>query len=112
MLFDLAHLNALTLLYGAAIAGTIADRSFTFSLPPSQGSVTYSSPKSVSGTFDGGMRTYGRGKACTGQQEGGDSDAVFLLQDGATLKNAIIGADQSEGVHCLGSCTIQSEFWP
>lgn len=34
------------------------------------------------------------------QSEGGDSDAVFLLKDGATLKNVIIGKDQSEGVHC------------
>lgn len=40
------------------------------------------------------------GVSCTGQAEGGDSDAVFLLKDGATLKNVIIGEDQIEGVHC------------
>jgi hypothetical protein len=55
----------------------------------------------ISGTFDGGLKTYGRGVSCTGQAEGGDSDAVFILADGATLKNAIIGEDQIEGVHCM-----------
>ena len=33
------------------------------------------------------------------------------LQDGATLKNAIIGEDQIEGVHCEGSCTIENVWW-
>lgn len=61
-------------------------------VPQSKGSVTYKKAQPVSGTFDGGYKTYGRGVKCTGQAEGGDSDAVFLLEDGATLKNAIIGA--------------------
>lgn len=37
----------------------------------------------------------------------GDSDAVFLLRSGATLKNVIIGANQAEGVHCDGPCTLE-----
>jgi len=45
-----------------------------------------------------------------GQAEGGDKDAVFQLENGATLKNVIIGADQIEGVHCKGSCTLESTF--
>jgi hypothetical protein len=32
---------------------------------------------------------------------------VFILEDGATLRNVIIGADQGEGVYCLGSCNIE-----
>ncbi|KAL4995249.1 pectate lyase E [Aspergillus recurvatus] len=83
----------------------------SFPIPSSKGSVTLSSPKTISGTFDGGLKTYGRGVKCTGQKEGGDKDAVFILQDGATLKNAIIGADQIEGVHCEGSCTIENVWW-
>jgi len=57
------------------------------------------------------MKTYGRGVSCSGQKEGGNSDAVFLLEDGATLKNVIIGKDQIEGVHCLGACTITNVWW-
>ncbi|GIJ90593.1 hypothetical protein Asppvi_009554 [Aspergillus pseudoviridinutans] len=87
------------------------DKRASFPIPSSKGSVTYSSAKSISGTFDGGLKTYGRGVKCTGQKEGGDKDAVFILEDGATLKNAIIGADQIEGVHCMGSCTIQNVWW-
>jgi len=46
---------------------------------------------------------YDRGSGgCNGQSEGGDADAVFLLEEGATLSRVIIGANQSEGVHCLG----------
>ncbi|KAJ4367483.1 hypothetical protein N0V83_007066 [Neocucurbitaria cava] len=80
-------------------------------IPDSTGTETLSEPQEISGTFDGGLKTYGRGVSCTGQAEGGDSDAVFLLKDGATLKNAIIGADQIEGVHCEGSCTIENVWW-
>lgn len=87
------------------------DKRATFPIPSSKGSVTYSSAKTISGTFDGGYKTYGRGVTCTGQDEGDDSDAVFILKDGATLKNAIIGKDQIEGVHCEGSCTIENVWW-
>ncbi|PPQ69021.1 hypothetical protein CVT24_000096 [Panaeolus cyanescens] len=55
---------------------------------------------------------YDRGSnACNGQSEGGDSDAVFLLEEGATLKNVVIGPSQSEGVHCLGSCTLDHVYF-
>lgn len=80
-------------------------------IPASQGDVTFDAAEEVSGVFDGGMKTYGRGVDCTGQAEGGDADAVFILAEGATLKNAIIGADQIEGVHCSGSCTIENVWW-
>lgn len=80
-------------------------------IPNSKGSVTYKKAQSVSGVFDGGLKTYGRGKSCTGQAEGGDADAVFILENGATLKNAIIGKDQIEGVHCKGACTIENVWW-
>ncbi|KAF2178589.1 polysaccharide lyase family 3 protein [Zopfia rhizophila CBS 207.26] len=83
----------------------------TLPVPASKGSVTYKSAKSISGVFDGGMKTYGRGVKCTGDAEGGDADAVFVLENGATLQNAIIGKDQIEGVHCKGACTIKNVWW-
>ena len=46
-------------------------------------------------------------RPCGGQGEGGEADTVFVLEDGATLKNVIIGADQGEGVYCLGSCNLE-----
>ncbi|KAI8922310.1 pectate lyase [Powellomyces hirtus] len=62
-------------------------------------------------TFDGKMESFDRGVACEGQGEGGSKDTVFLLEDGATLKNVIIGKNQREGVYCLGACTIENVWW-
>ena len=38
---------------------------------------------------------------------------VFLLEEGATLKDVIIygGTNGSDGVHCKGSCTMQNVYW-
>ena len=77
----------------------------TLPVPASQGSVTFSKAEPIT-DFDGGMQTFGRGVECTGQKEGGSADAVFIIKDGGSLSNAIIGADQIEGVHCEGACTI------
>lgn len=54
---------------------------------------------------------YDRGVDCTGQEEGGDSDAVFQIENGGTLKNVIIGPNQIEGVHCQGACTLENVWW-
>ncbi|CAE6502703.1 unnamed protein product [Rhizoctonia solani] len=92
--------------------GTYVKRaaSCTFPAPPKTSSL--SSAKTVTGTFDGGNVRYDRGKgACTGQKEGGDKDAVFILQSGATIQNVVIGADQAEGIHCLGPCNIYNVWF-
>lgn len=62
-------------------------------------------------SFDGKNAMYDRGVDCTGQNEGGDSDAVFILEAGASLSNVIIGPNQIEGVHCNGGCTITNVWW-
>ncbi|KAI0165418.1 polysaccharide lyase family 3 protein [Hypoxylon sp. FL1284] len=110
--------TAVLALIGLSSAGVSATPSAVhkradFPIPASKGSVTYSKVQNIAAgtTFDGGLKTYGRGVECTGQEEGGDSDAVFQVEEGATLKNAIIGPDQIEGVHCTGSCTIENVWW-
>ncbi|KAE8353485.1 pectate lyase [Aspergillus coremiiformis] len=82
-----------------SLLASVALGASNFPIPQSAGVETFKEPREIatSETFDGGLKTYGRGVVCTGQKEGGDSDAVFILQEGATLKNAIIGADQIEG---------------
>lgn len=117
MKFNFSLVAAFTTLAAAGPAALSSKKAFAFSkraslpIPASQGSVTYTAAKTFSGTFDGGMKTYGRGVKCTGQVEGSNSDAVFLVKDGGTLKNVIIGKDQTEGVHCEGSCTIENVWW-
>lgn len=64
-------------------------------------------------SYDGKLARFDRGSgACKAQTEGGQKDAVFILRKGATLKNAIIGKDQMEGVYCLGGgCTIENVWF-
>ncbi|KAI5799384.1 pectate lyase C [Pyronema domesticum] len=78
--------------------------------PAAAGSTTISSPIVVSGTYDGGMKRFNRNNGCNAG-EGGDADAVFHIQSGGTLQNVIIGSAQTEGVHCLGPCTIRNVWW-
>ncbi|EAU85566.1 pectate lyase C [Coprinopsis cinerea okayama7 len=54
---------------------------------------------------------YERGSGSCTNGEGGEADAVFLLEEGATLSRVVIGKNQMEGVHCLGSCTVEYVFF-
>ncbi|KAI9147500.1 putative pectate lyase D [Paramyrothecium foliicola] len=80
-------------------------------------------------SFDGGNAVFDRGASCSGQSEGGSSDAVFILEAGASLSNVVIGKSHSirffwaqandekigpnqvEGVHCMGGCTLTNVWW-
>ncbi|KAJ4347814.1 uncharacterized protein N0V89_009184 [Didymosphaeria variabile] len=92
-------------------SGSSSGNSTTGTMPASAGQSTLSEPMKVTGEFDGGMVTFDRGVECTGQSEGDDFDAVFDIQAGGTLKNVIIGANQKEGVHCQGACTLENVWW-
>ncbi|ORY69891.1 pectate lyase-domain-containing protein [Pseudomassariella vexata] len=83
------------------------------SLPASSGSSVLDDVKTIAAgeSFDGGMVMFDRGVSCTGQDEGGDSDAVFQIEEGGSLSNVIIGPNQIEGVHCQGACTLTNVWW-
>jgi hypothetical protein len=50
-------------------------------------------------------------RVCSEQSETGEDDSIFILEDGATLSNVIIGPNQAEGVHCRGTCTLNNVWW-
>ncbi|KAG9082445.1 hypothetical protein FRC06_005069 [Ceratobasidium sp. 370] len=84
--------------------------SCTFPTPPKTSSL--SAPIVVAGTFDGGNVRFNRGPgACQAQSEGGDADAVFLVQSGGTVQNVVIGANQVEGIHCIGPCNLYNVWF-
>lgn len=91
---------------GSATSGSSGSSSG--SLPASSGTSALSAVKTIAAgeSFDGGMVMFDRGVSCTGQEEGGDSDAVFQLEDGASISNVIIGPNQIEGIHCQGACSL------
>ncbi|EEY14346.1 pectate lyase [Verticillium alfalfae VaMs.102] len=67
-------------------------------IPAPAGTELASAPIKVSGALDGGMKLYDRDTVvCAGQAEGGDADAIFILDDGATLSNVIIGPKPGRG---------------
>ncbi|RAL59330.1 hypothetical protein DID88_006935 [Monilinia fructigena] len=82
-------------------------------VPASKGTTALSAAKTIlpGQKFDGGMVMFDRGRSCTGQVEGGNLDAVFVVKAGGTLSNVIIGPNQVEGVHCEGGCTLQNVWW-
>lgn len=45
-----------------------------------------------------GNKEYDRGQACDSDADTGSSNAVFILEDGATLSNVIIGANQCKHI--------------
>ncbi|KAK2738406.1 pectate lyase [Colletotrichum kahawae] len=84
-------------------------------LPTATETISSDAPIEVAAgeSYDGKLARFDRGSgACKDQTEGGQKDAVFILRKGATLKNAIIGKDQMEGVYCLGGgCTIENVWF-
>jgi hypothetical protein len=80
--------------------------------PTATGSaVSISGTKSVSGTYDGKMALHnGNLNDCTtGDQS--STQAIIEVADGGTVKNVIFGAKVGDGIHCLGSCTIDNVWF-
>ncbi|KAF1789572.1 Pectin lyase fold [Phytophthora cactorum] len=100
-----------TLLLATASAASVPDGTW----PTSTGTVQYPEAYVIKTgeVFDGKMQTFERSDvSCEGQTESGADTAVFKMEPGATLKNAIIGKNQMEGVHCdKHDCTIENVWW-
>ncbi|KAG2916276.1 hypothetical protein PC116_g20753, partial [Phytophthora cactorum] len=91
-------------------SGTVPDGTW----PTSTGSVQFTEPHVVKAgeVFDGKMQTFDRSDITCSGGEGQKDTAVFLVEAGGTLKNAIIGKNQKEGVHCDNhDCTIENVWW-
>ncbi|KAF8150597.1 pectate lyase C [Crassisporium funariophilum] len=111
-----AQFFALVLVGTLAVANPLERRAATnvFPTPPTTSSLSKAMTIAAGATFTPpqAYTRFDRGSgACNGQTEGGDSDAVFILQEGATLSKVTIGANQAEGVHCLGSCTLDHVYF-
>ncbi len=76
------------------------------------GSATVSSTIRVSsGTYDGGCKVFNATSALgDGSQKEGQSP-VFIVENGATLKNVILGSNAADGIHFYGSANIDNIRW-
>lgn len=98
---------------GSQTTGSAGSGTSGGSLPASSGTSALSAAQTIAAgeSFDGGMVMFDRGVECTGQSEGGDSDAVFQIEEGGSISNVIIGPNQIEGIHCQGACTLTNVWW-
>ncbi|MFE6228486.1 pectate lyase [Streptomyces sp. NPDC057854] len=79
--------------------------------PAAKGDRPVAATIEVSGTYDGRLRRFsGTGALGSGGQDE-NQPPLFVLKDGATLKNVVLGDTAADGVHCLGSCTLQNVWW-
>ncbi|KAH7720361.1 pectate lyase [Aphelenchoides avenae] len=65
----------------------------------------------VKTSYDGKMVRHVAGK---GLGDGGQDESqkeLFKLEDGASIRNVIIGSPAADGIHCKGSCTIENVWW-
>lgn len=94
----------------AALAGLAAAQ--TLDIPTRSGEIT-SLPEAstISGVNDYANMEFDRGQPCDSDEDTGSENAVFILEDGATLSNVIIGANALEGVHCEGACTLTNVWF-
>lgn len=104
---------------GASSAGGSTGTSVTVSpmckIPtwpsPTGSTVTISGTKSVT-DYDGkGALHEGDGNDCTlGDQS--STKAIIEVANGGSVKNVIFGKNIGDGIHCLGSCTIDNVWFP
>ncbi|WP_415803429.1 pectate lyase [Marinicrinis lubricantis] len=61
--------------------------------------------------FDGQGRTYIAGSALGDGSQNENQKPVFRLEDGATLKNVVIGSPAADGIHTYGNVNLSNIVW-
>ncbi|KAL1641867.1 hypothetical protein SLS61_009931 [Didymella pomorum] len=104
-----ASFAALTIFLGAALAAPTAT---AFPTPASSTGLPAAKIVPAGTTFDGKMVRYSRSPdTCQDQTETDEAAAMFIAEDGATIKNVILSKAQAEGIHCRGACTLENVWW-
>jgi hypothetical protein len=94
--FTMLVFPAQLLALASALPVALACLGYEGGVPTATTTHTNSAPITVKSgqVFDCGWARYDRGSGACGSGEGGDADAVFLVQAGGTLRNCIIGKNQ------------------
>jgi pectate lyase C len=65
----------------------------------------------TSGTFDGGCRRYTAGPELGDGSQDEGQDPVFRVENGATLRNVVIGNNGADGIHVYNGGTLDNIHW-
>jgi pectate lyase C len=92
--------------------------------PPGGGSITGSScttsgPQTTvnatirvtSGTYDGGCQRFNAGSALGDGSQSEGQDPVFRVENGATLRNVVIGTNGADGIHTYNGAVLDNIYW-
>jgi pectate lyase C len=92
--------------------------------PPPTGSITGSSCNTsgtqttvnetirvTSGSFDGGCRRFNAGSALGDGSQDEGQDPVFRVENGATLRNVVIGTNGADGIHTYNGAVLDNIYW-
>ncbi|KAJ4319429.1 hypothetical protein N0V94_003933 [Neodidymelliopsis sp. IMI 364377] len=80
----------------------------TLNIPTRVGNVQQALESIISSSRDFGNAEFDSGIACD-TSEGGRP--VFIIENGVTISNLIIGANQEDGIHCRGVCTLRNVWF-
>lgn len=78
-------------------------------VPSAKGNQVLKETMKISGLKDFEFKRIQLSRACEDQSE--KQPAVLELEDGAHIKNLIIGKNAGNGVICKGSCTLENVHW-
>jgi pectate lyase C len=73
--------------------------------------VVHETIRVTSGTFDGGCRRYSAGPELGDGSQDEGQDPVFRVENGATLRNVVIGNNGADGIHVYNGGTLDNIFW-
>lgn len=59
-----------------------------------------------------GSGDFAKDCSASGTASQGTTDPLFILEDGATIQNVIVGNHGADGIHCKGSCTVKNVWFP
>ncbi len=65
----------------------------------------------TSGTFDGGCQRFNAGSALGDGSQSEGQDPVFRVENGATLRNVVIGQNGADGIHVYNGGVIDNVHW-
>jgi hypothetical protein len=62
-------------------------------------------------TYDGGCKRFKAGSSLGNGSQDEGQDPVFVLEDGATLKNVVLGFPAADGIHTEGDANLYNIHW-
>jgi len=65
----------------------------------------------TSGVYDGGCRRFNAGSALGDGGQGEGQKPVFRVENGATLRNVVIGNNGADGIHVYNGAVIDNVHW-